>query len=194
LDRILVSIGDQATTQSDVQREYGIELLLEGKTPAEIPDPETLQQTCERLVNQRLLALESSTGEAVPEALKAAGLQDLEEVRKRFANPEAFQSALETLGINEQELLGRLIEQRQILQAIDQRLRPAAAPEAAEIESYYRETFVPEYLQKNKGPAPSLEEVKDQIQEVVVQKKIDQLLAQWLAELKSRRQVRWHNF
>jgi len=194
LDRVLVSIGDEATTQSDVEREYGIELLLEGKTPAEIPDPATLQQTCERLVNQRLLALESSTGAAVPEALKAAALQDLEEVRKRFPNPEAYQSALETLGMKEQELLGRLIEQRQILQTIDQRLRPAAAPQAAEIESYYRQTFVPEYLQKNKGPAPPLQEVENQIQEVVVQKKIDQLLAQWLAELKPRRQVRWHNF
>lgn len=194
LDRLLVSIGDEAITQSDVEREYGIELLLEGKTPSEIPDAATLQQTCERLVNQRLLALESPTGAAVPENLKAAALQELVEVRNRFPNPGAYQTALETLATNEQELLGRLIEQRQILQTIDQRLRPAAAPEAAEIETYYRETFVPEYLRRNKGPAPPLAEVENQIRELVVQKKIDQLLAQWLEELKSRRRVRWHSF
>jgi hypothetical protein len=194
LDRILASIGDEAITRSDVEREYGIELLLEGQAPGEIPDSATLRQTCERLVNQRLLALESSTSVAVPESLKAAALQDLEGVRKRFPNSDAYQSALETLGTNEQELLGRLIEQRQILQTIDQRLRPTATAEAAEIETYYRETFVPEYLRGNRGPAPPLAEVENQIRELVVQKKIDQLLAQWLEELKTRRQVRWHSF
>jgi hypothetical protein len=193
LDRVLVSVGDEAITQSDAEREYGIELLLEGQEPAEIPDPATLRETCERLVNQRLLALESSPGAAVPEALKAAAARDLEGVRKRFPNPDAYQSALNTLGTNEQELLGRLVEQRQILQTIDQRLRPAAAPDAAEIETYYRETFVPQYLRSNKGPAPPLAEVENQIQEVLVQRKIDQLLAQWLEELKSRRRVRWHS-
>jgi hypothetical protein len=194
LDRVLVSFGNVAITQSDAEREYAIELFLEGKMPAEIPDPTTLQQTCERLVNQRLLALESPAGSPVPEALRTAALQDLEEARKRFPNQGAYQSALESLHMNEQQLLGRLIEQRQILQTIDQRLRPAAAPEAAEIEAYYRETFVPQYLQRNKGPAPPLTEVESQISELVVQRKIDQLLARWLEELRSDRRVRWHSF
>jgi hypothetical protein len=95
--------------------------------------------------------------------------------------------------MSEQQLLGRLVEQRQILQTIDQRLRPTAAPEAAEIETYYRETFVPQYLQRNKAPAPPLTEVESQIRELVVQGKIDQLLAKWLEELKSSRRVTWHS-
>lgn len=194
LDRVLVSFENVAITQSDAEREYGIELFLEGKMPAEIPDPATLRQTCERLVDQRLLALEPAAGSASPEALRTAALQDLEEARKRFPNEGAYQSALESLRMNEQQLLGRLVEQRQILQSIDQRLRPAAAPEAAEIETYYRETFVPEYLQRNKGPAPPLTEVESQIRELVVQRKIDQLLALWLEELRSNRRVRWHSF
>lgn len=194
LDRVLVSIGDEAVTQSDAEREYGIELLLEGKMPAEIPDGATWHQTCERLVNQKLLALESATGAAVPDALRTAALQDLEEARKRFPNQDLYQSALESLHMNEQQLLERLIEQRLILHTIDQQLRPTAAPEAAEIETYYHQTFVPHYLQKNKEPAPPLTEVEGQIRELVVQSKIDQLLAQWLEELKSSRRVRWHNF
>lgn len=194
LDRVVASFENTVLTQSDVEREYRFELFLEGKMPTEMPDSAILKQACERLVSQKLLALESESGSAVSEALRAAALQDLDETRKRFANQEAYQSALASLGMTERQVLGRLVERRQILQTIDQRLRPAAAPEASEIETYYRETFAPEYARRNQGPAPPLAEVESQIRELLVQQKIDQLLAQWLEELKSSRQVRFHSF
>jgi len=194
LDRILVSFENTALTQSDVEQEYGFELFQDGKLPAEAPDSRTLQQTCERLVSQRLLALEVEGGAAVPEGLQAAAGQDLDDIHKRFADQGAYQSALASLGLSEEQVLARLIEHRQILQAIDQRLRPAAAPEATEVEGYYRETFAPEYTSRQGALAPPLTEVESQVRELVTEKKIDGLLAQWLEELKTSRQVRWHSF
>ena len=194
LDSVVVSIGNTGLTHSDVEREYRFELFQDGKMPAEIPDSRTLQQTCERLVSQRLLALEVETGAGVPEALQAAARQDLDDLRKRFPDQSAYQSALSKLGMTDEQVLARLIEHRQILQAIDQRLRPAAAPEAAEVEAYYRETFAPEYTHRQGAPAPPLAEVESQVREFVTEKKIDGLLAQWLEELKTSRQVRWHSF
>jgi hypothetical protein len=42
--------------------------------------------------------------------------------------------------------------------------------------------------------APPLTEVQGQIQEILVQKRINQLLASWLEELKPGRRVRFYSF
>jgi uncharacterized Zn finger protein len=54
--------------------------------------------------------------------------------------------------------------------------------------------FTPQYTQTHGSAVPPLTEVQGQIQEILVQKRIDQLLASWLEELKPSRRVRFHSF
>jgi hypothetical protein len=96
--------------------------------------------------------------------------------------------------MSEQRVLEQLAEHERVLRIIDQRLRPAAWPGDAEVETYYRETFTPEYRGRNPGPVPVLAEVEHEIREVLIQRRIDQLLTQWLDELKSARRVQFHSF
>jgi hypothetical protein len=49
-------------------------------------------------------------------------------------------------------------------------------------------------MQTHGSAVPPLTEVQGQIQEILVQKRIDQLLASWLEELKPSRAVRFHSF
>jgi hypothetical protein len=194
LDRVVASIGNVALTASDVEQEYRFELFRNGQTPVTPPDLATLERVRDRLIDQRLLA-EEAEAESIERAdLPRQAAQALAEVRKKYPSEEAFQSALQTLGTSEGEVLSRLKEQAAVLQIIDQRLRPAAWVEQTEIETYYHETFVPEYARHTVGPAPALEEVESQIREILVQQKIDQLLATWLQELKAGRRVRLHSF
>jgi hypothetical protein len=194
LDRVVISFGTVAITQSDAEQEYRFELFLNGKMPTGAPDPAALQKVYERLIDQRLLSREVETESGAAASLRNAALDRLAEVQTKFATPEAFQEALGSLGMDKQQVLGRLVEQERILRMIDQRLRPAAAPATSEIEAYYRETFLPEYARRKAGPAPALAEVESQIRETLVQKRIDQLLDQWLAELKSTQEVRLHTY
>jgi hypothetical protein len=194
LDRVVVSIGAEAITQSDAEGELRFELFLEGKNDPGEPDWATLQQAAERLIDQKLLALEAGPDFPGPETFRAAALVELEEVKKRYPNQEAFASALRTLGMSEAELLERVEAQQRIMKIVDQRLRPAALPEASEVEAYYRETFVKDFARKSAGPVPSLTEVESQIREILVQKKINQLLPGWLEGLKTSHHVRIHQF
>lgn len=190
----MASFGAAVITQSDAEREHRFELFLEGEPAAAEPDRATLEKACERLVEQKLLALEAGPDFPAPSSFRAAALEDLGEVRKRYRNQEAYLSALRTLSMSEEEVLDHLEQQQWILKIVDQRLRPLATPEASEIEAYYRQTFVPEYTRKSAAPAPPLEEVESQVREILVQKKTNELLASWLEELKSSHQVRFHEF
>jgi hypothetical protein len=194
LDRVVASIGNVAITQSDVEREYRLERFLDGQWPPPPPDSKTLGKARERLVYQKLLLEEETQHLSRDPALEKTAAEELDGLRKRFPSEQAYQSALLSLHLDEKQILTTLIDRQRILRIIDQQLRPAAAPSTSDVESYYRDVFTPEYAQKQGSAVPPLTEVQGQIEEILVQKRIDELLASWLEELKASRAVRFHSF
>jgi hypothetical protein len=191
---VVASFGNVAITQSDLEREYCFERFLDGQWPAPPPDAATLERVRERLTFQKLLVVEESANPLEPAELEKSASEPLNKLRQRFSREEDFQAALRSLDMDEPGLIQHLAEQQRILRMIDQRLRPAATPTPGEVETYYRETFVPEYVRRTDAATPALAEVEGQIREILVQKKIDQLLVTWLEELKSSRRVKFHSF
>jgi len=189
LDRVVASIGNVAITQSDVDREYRLERFLDGQWPQPAPDPKALDKVRERLTYQRLLLEEETQDLSHDPALEKTAAEELDGVRKRFPSEQDFQSALHSLHMDEKQILTALIDQQRILRIIEERLRPAAAPATPEIESYYRDVFTPEYTRAHGPPVPTLKDVQGQIQEILVEKKIDELLTTWLEELRPSRRV-----
>jgi len=116
--------------------------------------------------------------------------QRLEEVRKKFSSPAAYGAGLQALGLSEDGLRRILAAQEQILRLIDERWRPLATVEAAEVESYYRDTLVPDLARQGGQQAPPLAEVESRIREILVQKKIDALLDEWLKQARTERGAR----
>jgi hypothetical protein len=194
LDRVVASIGDVAITQSDVEREYRLERFLDGQWPAPPPDSKTLEQVRERLVDQKLLLEEETQDSSHNAALEKTAAEELDGLRNRFSSEPDYQSALHALHMDEKQILTTLVDQQRILRVVEQRLRPGAVPGTADVESYYRDVFTPEYMQKYGSAVPPLTEVQGQIQEILVQKRINELLASWMEELKPSRTVRFHSF
>lgn len=194
LDRVVASVGNAAITQSEVKAEHRLELFLKGPSAAGVPDTAALERVRDRLIEQKLLAQEAEAEGVNLSDLIEAAKQALGEVHRLYSSEEAYRNALRVLGATEEQVLSRLQAQLLTLRLIDQRLRPAAWVERPEIEAYYTGTFVPEFRRQNTGPVPPADEVEPQIREILVQKKIDQLLADWLAELKAGRRVSIHAF
>ena len=163
--------------------------------PPPPPDAAALADARERLTYQMLLTHEENPGPAERAESEKSAAERLAALRKEFAHPEDFQRALKDLGMTETEVLARIAQQELMLRLIDQRLRPAASPSDDAVADYYRSTFVPEFQKKNGGAAaPPLSEVEDQIREVLIQKRINELLDQWIEELKPTTNVRFHSF
>jgi hypothetical protein len=194
LDRVVASIGDVAITQSDVEQEYRLERFLDGQWPPPPPDSKTLDQARERLVYQKLLLEEAAQDLSRDPTLEKTAAEELDGIPKRFSSEHDYQSALQSLHMDEKQILTTLVDQQRILRIIEQQLRPAAAPATNDVESYYHDVFAPEFIRTHGAPVPPLTEVEGQIREILAQKKIDQLLASWLEELKPSRRVRFYSF
>jgi len=192
LDRVVASIGEVAITQSDVEREYRLERFLDGQWPPSAPDPKALDMARERLTYQKLLLEEETQDLSRDPALEKTATEELAGVRQRFPSEKDFQAALGALHMDEKQVLTTLVEQQRILRVIEERLRSEAAPATPQVETYYRDVFTPEYTRTRGLPVPPLTEVLGQIQEILVQQKINQLLADWLAELRPSRRVRFY--
>jgi hypothetical protein len=189
---VVASVDNWPITESDVKTEYRLEQFLDGHTPGEPPDTDAWKQARDRLIDQQLLskALEKSN---LKPANPAQLEQELDEVRKKFTNEQAYNAALKSVGIDRQQILERFERRDRILRLIEDRLRPDAWVDQADIETYYQKTFMPEFTQRHPGTAPPLDDVEDQIREILTQKKIDQLLEEWLRELRSSHQVEIHS-
>jgi hypothetical protein len=195
LDSVVASINLKAITASDVEQEYRFERFLDAQWPAPPASSAELAGARKRLTYQLLLIGEEKPGPAEAAESKKSAAERLTAVRKGFTHPGDYQQALKDLGLTETDVLVRLAGQELMLRLVDERLRPAASPSEDEVANYYRSTFVPEFQKKNGGAAaPPLSEVGSQIREVLTQKRINELLDQWIEELKPTSNVRFHSF
>jgi hypothetical protein len=195
LDSVVASIGNVAITAGDVEQEYRLEQFLNAQWPPPPPTSAALSSAREHLTYQELFTREENPGAAEKAESEKAAVERLAALRKEFAPAQNFQRSLEELGMNETELLARIAQQELMLRLIDQRLRPAASPSDDAVAEYYRSTFVPQFQKANGGAAaPALAQVDDQIREVLIEKRINELLDEWIEELKPTARVQLHSF
>ncbi|MEJ2006557.1 MAG: hypothetical protein P8Z30_00115 [Acidobacteriota bacterium] len=194
LDKVVASVGYDAITQSDVMEEYHFERFLQSETPTGTPSEAEQQDVLSRLISQKLLAGQMRTPARESKNGRKMAEETLNNIRKKFPSEAAYRSALQSLGMTEQQVLKRLEIYQRTLRMIDNRLRPAAQPEPSEVEGYYKKTFVPEYAKGHTGPPPPLDDVREQIREILVQEKMNQLLDNWLKRLKSDHRVTIHSY
>jgi peptidyl-prolyl cis-trans isomerase SurA len=187
----VASIGNLAITQSDVVQEYRFETFVaDGRIPTN-PPSETLFRTVEsRLIDQRLLEQQLRDYPADFSALREKAVKEMNTIRNKFRDPGEFAATLSSLGMTEAQVLSRLETQQHILTMVEERTSPAAAVEPQEIEEYYRKTLLPQLAKSTTERPPPLSQVQDKIREILVQQKINQLLAEWLTELKREQHVR----
>jgi hypothetical protein len=189
----VASVGSVAITQRDIDEEYHFESFLQGMPPEGKPDAKAQEAVLKRLIRQELLSEQMRGPAAGPADSKKMAEETLNEVHKKFASEAAYRAALQSLGMSENQVLIRLEIYQRTLRMIDQRLRPAAWPQPAEVDAYYKETFVPGFSKEHSGAPPSIDDVRDQIQEILVQKKMNELLEKWLDRLKSTHEVIIHS-
>lgn len=188
----MASVGDQAITSQDVTNEYRFERFLDGESPTGKPGEQERKVVLNRLISQVLLTDQMQRPGANTKNGAKDASETLKSVREKFSSQQAYDKALQSLGMTEQQVQKRLELYGRTLQMINNRLRPAALPDPNEVEDYYHKTFVPEYKKGHSGSPPPLDSVRDQISEILVQKKMNELLDNWLARLKSAHRVTIH--
>jgi hypothetical protein len=124
LDRIAVTVGNEAITESEVLEEIRVASFLN----SELLDfsPAARRAAAERLVDQYLIRRELAV-ETNPQADGKQAEEALDDlVKKRFRSRELFGQKLKQYGITEQELLSHLQFQIAVIHFTDLRFNVAA--------------------------------------------------------------------
>ncbi len=189
IDRIAITVGNQVITESQIDEEIRITAFLNREKLD--TNPGARKQAAGRLIEQALVKREMDLSHyPLPKAEDATAA--LTSLRGTYANEAEFDAALESYGISEADLARRLLWQFTLLRFIDYRFRPGIQIPSADVQTYYKQQ-VSAWEQQGVKPIPSLEESRDQIEEILTQKRIDQALDEWMADVRKQVPVSYHD-
>ena len=186
VDRVAVTVANRAITESRIVEEIRLTAFLNAETPK--LDAASRRAAADRLVERILLRREIEiTGFAISGTENDGDL--LADIRGRYLDDAAFQRALIGAQLTEAKLRENAREQARLLRFIDFRFRPAVSIEENDARGFY-ETEYPAFwmvLHPNQ-PQPPFEEARDEVDRLLVDRKVDAEMDAWLVT--ARAQVR----
>jgi hypothetical protein len=191
VDRMVAVVNKHVILESELDQAARVEFLLQGKpvNDGKLTQKDTLA-VLDRLIDQALLdqqIINQAVLDPTPEELAA----QIKEIRKQVpgaATDEGWKSVLTTYGLTEQDIGDQLTSQSRILRFVDLRFRGLVRVEKDAIATYYQDKLLPE-LHKRGAAEPKLADVSDRIENVLVEQRIDELLANWLQTLRSQAHI-----
>lgn len=189
IDGIVATVNQAAILQSDVEEAARYEALVDGRPVAPL-DSTTRRTTLDRLIDQELLRQQVGVNLWTPPANEIA--ERLKQLRQQLGGqtPDGWKAVLAQYGLSESEVQERLGMQLQISRYIDQRLRPGIHVDNQSVQEYYRDQLLPELQKAGVEGTPTLRQVWQQIEEILVQQRMSQELTSWLRNLREQSRVR----
>jgi hypothetical protein len=190
LDRVAVTVGTEIISLSEVLREIRLSAFQDDR-PADL-SPAARRTAAGTLVDRVLVNRELELNR-YPAAQRVEAEAVLEQTRKRFAGPAAYEAALRRYEILEEDLIERIQSELTVLRFIEFRFQSVEQPAATEVEAYYRDSFVPLVKQSGAKEVPPLEEVQDKIAEIIAKKRTDTTITNWLNRTRGRAFIQYHD-
>jgi len=188
VDHIVATVNGHVILQSDWDDAVRYEAFVEGRPLNRLTDQDR-GKALDRLIDQELLREQSPTSDtAQPPADEVQ--QRVQEIQKQHdaTDPASWQSALASYGLDQKQLETHVAHDISILRQVEARLRPAVQIAPQTIESYYRDTFLPQ-LRKAGAAVVPLAQVSGKIREILTEQKINELFASWLRSLRSESKI-----
>jgi hypothetical protein len=184
IDRIAVSVGNRVITSSDIDREIRVAAFLNGVKPD--LSPTSRRAAAGRMVEQTLVRLEveNSRYPAPADADVQAALDDFK--KQHYPDDTSYKKALADYGLAEKDVLNQIAWQRTLLSYIDIRFRPSVQVTDQEINDYFQKVVKPAAEAAHPGQPVALDAYRDQIEQALAGKKVDEEMNRWLAQAKQR--------
>lgn len=179
-DSVAALVGGEVITLSDVR------WLIQFRGPTLPPDPaqrkSVYSAALNQLIEETLIAAEARNTPGA-EILRPEIETRVEVYRRSFRSEELFQEKLRSMGMSPESLHAMIRRQLAVQKFVRVRIQPFTIVLPREIETYYQETFLPTVRD---GPAPPLELLQNQIQEIVGLRKTNQELERWVTRARQR--------
>ncbi len=176
VDRVVARIENDIITLSDV-RDLAAYQRLSGRRPA--PQPELLQQ----LIDQWIVANDAAAARFPAPPAQQVDAQ-LAALQNQVGTPQQFAARLRELNLSEQDVRRLVAKQIFLDLYLERRFRAVARVQPADVERYYRDEFVPQ-LQRRKQAFPPLDDVRDSITDLLLERDITRLAQQWIEQTRA---------
>jgi hypothetical protein len=100
------------------------------------------------------------------------------------ATEEGWRAKLQRYGLTQASVEKRLGDEIQLMKSVEDRLRPSIQIDEHAVETYYHDQLLPQ-LKKAGSSATPLNEVFGRIKTLLAEKKMNELLTDWLSNLRS---------
>jgi hypothetical protein len=180
IDGVAARLEDGILTESEVRELAAFQKLVDGSAK---PRKELLRE----LEDQWIVR-----GEAEATQYPKPTAQEVErayaKLTAQFSSPEEFKKRCAAVGLSEAAVRRMLGQQLYLSRFLDFRFRPAAQVDPKQVEKYYRDEFAPQ-LEARGQAVPPLDDVRDKIRDVLIQRAIDERATQWLDATRERLRI-----
>ena len=189
VDRSVATISDGVRTEIITHSDLMWQLALQPGVPLENPSQDELNRALQLLINQRLFGLEA---ERVPQAAPSDKeiADEITDILSHFSSPAEFERRLTRVGFSsiKDDNFERIIAQRVAIEKyLDFRFRSFVVVTPTDEETYYRNTFVPEFRRRYPGVVvPSMEEKRAEIRATLTEDRVAAQIQTFLDEAKRR--------
>jgi peptidyl-prolyl cis-trans isomerase SurA len=187
VDRVVANINGHVVLQSDWEGEVAFEAFSNGRDPDSFTSPER-KAALDRLIDQELLREQVRPSQSAPTDQVAARVAEVRKLNPDCPTEETWRAKLQRYGLSESDLKKRLSDQIQLMTLVEDRLRPAIQIDQQAVESYYHDQMLPQ-LKKAGDRAKPLTEIYGRIKDLLAEKKMNELLTGWLANLRSESHI-----
>jgi hypothetical protein len=187
IDRIVATVNGHVILQSDWDDAVRYQAFIEDRPLDRVTDQDR-GRALDRLIDHELLR-EQSQGEIAPPPPEEVQ-QRLQEIQKQHdaTDPAVWQSLLAQYGIAQKQLESWVTHDLGILHQVEARLRPTVQIPPQTIESYYRDTFLPQLRKAGADDVP-LAQVAARIREILTQQRVNEMFDSWLQSLRSESKI-----
>ena len=190
IDGIVATVNRQPVFQSDWEEAIAFEALMQQKSVAQMAKADRLK-ALQRLIDRQLLEAQMGN-ETFLQPSDDDLDKDIAKLRAQLpkgTDDQSWQKFLAGYGLTQETLKARLRAEVRVMNFVEVRLRPNVHVQPEEVESYYRNQLLPD-LQTTGGTAVTLNEVEPRIHELLVQRRMDELLDQWLHNLRQQADIK----
>jgi hypothetical protein len=183
VDRVVTSVNGHVVLQSDWEQEVAFEAFSNARNPDSFTTAER-NAALDRLIDQELLREQLRPSQPVPAEQVAARVAEVRKLYPDCATDEAWHARLQRYGLTLSSLEKRLGDQIQLMNLVEDRLRPSIQIDQQAVETYYNDQLLPDMKQAGSRATP-LPEVYGRIKDLLAERKMNELLSGWLASLRS---------
>jgi hypothetical protein len=187
IDRIVATVNHQPVLQSEWEDGLRFEGFLQGRPP-ETFTAEERERALNRLIDRVLLGQQMQADYSASQQELADRKDEIRTQLRGAESEKGWRELLGRYGLTEAAFNAALENQLTVMRFVELRLRPSVRVSREDIEEYYNQTLVPAVKKAGKDAEP-LEQLRPRIRELLVQKQMDSVLEDWLANLRSQSQI-----